>query len=68
MPRKPAQFSIPDQELDELSKMAESFGVSRSEIVRQGIRLYGVVKEGASQGDKIFLEKRDGEKQRLVLV
>jgi ribbon-helix-helix CopG family protein len=67
MPKKPVQFSIPDADLEQLSRLADSLGLTRSEVVRQSIQVYGVLCKAVEQGGQVFIEN-GGQRDRLARI
>jgi hypothetical protein len=67
MPKKPVQFSIPDADLEQLSKLADNLGLTRSEVVRQSLQVYGVLCKAVQQGGQVFIEN-DGQRDRLARI
>ena len=67
MPKKPVQFSIPDADLEQLSRLAESLGLTRSEVVRQSLQVYGVLREAVEKGGQVVIE-HNGQRDRLARI
>jgi hypothetical protein len=67
MPKKPVQFSIPDADLEQLSRLAKSLGLTRSEVVRQSIQVYGVLRKAVEEGGQVVIEN-GSQRDRLARI
>jgi predicted DNA-binding protein len=60
------QLSEPELEL--LNRLSETKGMSKSAILRQALRLSGLIESRIESGEKFYFESEDKEKSELVLM
>lgn len=67
MGKKPVQFLLPDRDVGELSRLATQLGMTKSEVVRNSLEVYGLLRRALDQGGEIVIE-RDGVRERLARI
>ena len=62
-------LNLSDQEMEILERMAVEKGLSKTQLVRQALRLYQSVVERLERGDKLFFEdSKKTEKAELMVL
>ena len=66
--RKVYTIRFPPGQQDVIEKLAEEFGVTKAEVIRQALKLYATLMMAQKKGKRIILEdEKTGEKEWLVL-
>ena len=66
--RKVYTIRFPPGQKDVLEEMAKEAGVTKSELIRQALKLYQVVIEAKRKGKRIILEnEKTGEREWLIV-
>ena len=55
-------------ELELLAKLSEKKEMSKSAVLRQALRMMGLLEQRINQGEKFYFESVDKEKSEVVLV
>jgi predicted DNA-binding protein len=61
-------LQLSEPELDLLNRLSEAKGMSKSAILRQALRLSGLIESRVESGEKFYFESEDKEKSELVLM
>jgi len=61
-------FNLSEAELDLLEELSEKKEMSKSAVLRQALRMMGLIEQRISQGEKLYLESVDKEKSEVFLV
>jgi len=62
-------LNLSDQEMEILERLAVEKGLSKTQLVRQALRLYQSVVERLERGDKLFFEdSKKTEKAELMVL
>jgi hypothetical protein len=65
---RPINMRLPQNILDGISLIQEKISASnRTQAVIYSVRITKLLIKSLSKGDKIFLEKADGKKERLLI-
>ncbi len=55
-------------ELELLAELSEKKEMSKSAVLRQALRMMGLIEQRINQGEKFYFESVDKEKSEVVLV
>jgi hypothetical protein len=55
-------------ELELLTQLSEKKEMSKSAILRQALRMMGVIEQRINQGEKLYFESLDKQKSEVVLL
>ena len=61
-------LNLTETEMEVLTKLAETKGISKTGVLRQALRLYQVIAVRTSQGEKLFFEDESEKKKAEVMV
>lgn len=62
-------LNLSDREMEILELLADEKGLSKTQLVRQALRLYQSVVERLERGDKLFVENAEkAEKAELMVL
>ncbi len=61
-------LNLSDREMVVLEHLAEEKGLSKTQLVRQALRLYQSVVERIERGDKLFFEDADKTEKAELMV
>ncbi|MBE9063834.1 ribbon-helix-helix protein, CopG family [cf. Phormidesmis sp. LEGE 11477] len=61
-------LQLSDAELELLNRLSETKGMSKSAVIRQALRLSGLIESRVESGEKFYFESKDKEKSELVLM
>lgn len=62
-------LNLSDREMQMLESLADEKGLSKTQLVRQALRLYQSVVERLERGDKLFVEDAEkAEKAELMVL
>ena len=62
-------LNLSDREMEILEHLADEKGLSKTQLVRQALRLYQSVVERLERGDKLFVEDAEkAEKAELMVL
>jgi regulatory protein YycI of two-component signal transduction system YycFG len=61
-------INLSQAELDLLAELSEKKEMSKSAILRQALRMMGLIEQRINQGEKFYFESPDKEKSEVLLV
>jgi regulatory protein YycI of two-component signal transduction system YycFG len=61
-------INLSEAELNLLAELSEKKEMSKSAVLRQALRIMGLIEQRISQGEKFYLESADKEKSEILLV
>ncbi|WP_019498507.1 ribbon-helix-helix protein, CopG family [Pseudanabaena sp. PCC 6802] len=61
-------LNLSQAELDLLTELSEKKEMSRSAVIRQAIRLMGMMEQRLNKGEKLYFESLDKEKSEVLLL
>ncbi len=61
-------INLSEAELNLLAELSEKKEMSKSAVLRQALRIMGLIEQRISQGEKFYLESGDKEKSEILLV
>lgn len=61
-------LNLSDREMDALEALCNKQDLSKTALLRQALRLYQLVNTHVTQGDRILVERAEGERVELVLL
>ena len=61
-------INLSEAELNLLADLSEKKEMSKSAVLRQALRMMGLIEQRISQGEKFYLESADKEKSEVLLV
>lgn len=61
-------INLSEAELNLLAELSEKKEMSKSAVLRQALRMMGLIEQRISQGEKFYLESADKEKSEVLLV
>lgn len=61
-------LNLTESELELLTNLSERKEMSKSAILRQALRMMGVLEQRVAQGEKLYFESLDKEKSELLLL
>ncbi|MGF1539311.1 MAG: transcriptional regulator [Pleurocapsa sp.] len=69
MPKKTLiSLNLSEVELQLLTELSQKKEMSKSAILRQALRMMGMIEERIDQGEKFYFESLDKEKSEIVLM
>ncbi|MEH2450238.1 hypothetical protein [Nostoc sp.] len=57
-----------DTELELLNRLSEKKDMNKSAVLRQALRMMGLIEQRIAQGEKFYFETVDEKKSELILV
>lgn len=61
-------FNLTESELELLNELSERKEMSKSAVLRQALRMMGVLEQRAALGEKLYFESLDKDKSELLLL
>lgn len=61
-------LNLAESELELLNDLSEKKEMSKSAVLRQALRMMGVLEQRIAQGEKLYFESLDKEKSELLLL
>lgn len=61
-------INLSEAELNLLAELSEKKEMSKSAVLRQALRMMGLIEQRITQGEKFYLESADKEKSEVLLV
>ena len=61
-------LNLTESELELLNNLSEKKEMNKSAILRQALRMMGVLEQRIAQGEKLYFESLDKEKSELLLL
>lgn len=61
-------LNLSDAELDLLNDLSQKKEMSKSAVLRQSLRMMGIIEQRIQQGEKLYFESLDKEKSEVVLL
>ncbi len=61
-------LNLSPAELELLTQLSEKKEMSKSAILRQALRMMGVIEQRINQGEKLYFESLDKQKSEVVLL
>jgi len=61
-------LNLSETEIELLSKLSEKKGMSKSAVLRQALRIMGLLEARIEQGEKFYFESLDKEKSEVLLM
>ncbi|MBD2072671.1 ribbon-helix-helix protein, CopG family [Phormidium sp. FACHB-592] len=61
-------LNLAESELEILNELSEKKEMSKSAVLRQALRMLGVLEQRVAQGEKLYFESLDKEKSELLLL
>ncbi len=61
-------LNLSEAEIELLSKLSEKKGMSKSAVLRQALRMMGLLESRIEQGEKFYFESLDKEKSEVLLM
>lgn len=61
-------LNLSQAELDLLTELSERKEMSKSAVIRQAIRLMGMMEQRLSKGEKLYFESLDKEKSEVLFL
>ncbi len=61
-------LNLSEAELDLLSELSNRKEMSKSAVLRQALRMMGMVEQRIQQGEKFYFESSDKEKSEVLLL
>lgn len=61
-------LNLTESELELLNELSEKKEMSKSAVLRQALRMMGVIEQRIAQGEKLYFESLDKEKSELLLL
>ncbi len=61
-------INLSPAELELLAELSEKKEMSKSAVLRQALRMMGLIEQRINQGEKFYFESVDKEKSEVVLV
>jgi hypothetical protein len=61
-------LNLSDVELELLNSLSEKKDMNKSAVLRQALRMMGLVEQRIEQGEKLYFETVDKQKSELILV
>jgi regulatory protein YycI of two-component signal transduction system YycFG len=61
-------LNLSEAELQLLTELSEKKDMSKSAVLRQALRILGLIEQRIEQGEKFYFESLDKEKSEVLLV
>lgn len=61
-------LNLSDVELELLNSLSEKKDMNKSAVLRQALRMMGLIEQRIEQGEKFYFETVDEKKSELILV
>ncbi|MEH2338995.1 ribbon-helix-helix protein, CopG family [Nostoc sp.] len=61
-------LNLSDAELELLNRLSEKKDMNKSAVLRQALRMMGLIEQRIEQGEKFYFETVDEKKCELILV
>lgn len=61
-------LNLSDTELELLNSLSEKKDMNKSAVLRQALRMMGLIEQRIEQGEKFYFETGDEKKSELILV
>jgi len=61
-------LNLSDAELDLLNSLSQKKDMNKSAVLRQALRMMGLIEQRIEQGEKFYFETGDKKKSELILV
>lgn len=61
-------LNLSDVELELLNSLSEKKDMNKSAVLRQALRMMGLIEQRMEQGEKFYFETVDEKKSELILV
>lgn len=61
-------LNLSDAELELLNSLSEKKDMNKSAVLRQALRMMGLIEQRIEQGEKFYFETVDQKKSELILV
>jgi predicted DNA-binding protein len=61
-------LNLSEGELELLNSLSEKKGMNKSAVLRQALRMMGLIEQRIEQGEKFYFETVDENKSELILV
>ncbi len=61
-------LNLSDTELELLNSLSEKKDMNKSAVLRQALRMMGLIEQRIEQGEKFYFETVDEKKSELILV
>lgn len=61
-------LNLSDTELELLNSLSEKKDMNKSAVLRQALRMMGLIEQRIEQGEKFYFETVDDKKSELILV
>ncbi|WP_373525065.1 ribbon-helix-helix protein, CopG family [Nostoc sp.] len=61
-------LNLSDAELELLNSLSEKKDMNKSAVLRQALRMMGLIEQRIEQGEKFYFETVDSKKSELILV
>ncbi|MBN4003490.1 ribbon-helix-helix protein, CopG family [Nostoc sp.] len=61
-------LNLSDAELELLNSLSEKKDMNKSAVLRQALRMMGLIEQRIEQGEKFYFETVDEKKSELILV
>jgi len=66
--KKQMTLNLTDREMTALGQLAEARDLSKTQVIRQAIRLYQTVVERTGRGEKLFFEDEQKQSKAELMV
>ncbi|AYR23402.1 transcriptional regulator [Herbaspirillum rubrisubalbicans] len=66
--KKTMTLNLTDAEMNALEELSERKDLSKTQVVRQALKLYQMVEMRVERGDKLFFENGAQERSELVMM
>ncbi|MEH2314120.1 MAG: ribbon-helix-helix protein, CopG family [Nostoc sp.] len=61
-------LNLSDAELELLNSLSEKKDMNKSAVLRQALRMMGLIEQRIEQGEKFYFETVDEKKSELILI
>lgn len=61
-------LNLSDTELELLNSLSEKKDMNKSAVLRQALRIMGLIEQRIEQGEKFYFETVDEKKSELILI
>jgi len=65
--RKVYTIRFPPDQDDAIEELAKELGITKSEVIRNALKTYAILKMAEKKGWEIFLKDENGEIKQLIL-